>query len=327
MKVITYEQGGYMKKTVLIGVPHHNNLGDHAITIAERKYLKDNFKEYKYYEISEETLETCIEKVKNVINEDDILFLHGGGNLGDEYLYVEEGRRKVIQLFPNNIIVFFPQTMYFSDTKRGKEELEKSKKIYSQHNKLLIIAREDVSYKRMKEEFKNNKIIKTPDIVTYLDKSDKTKQNRDGLLIILRNDVESNLSKEQIDKICLMSKQYFSKIEINDTAKGNGISEKNRDAKIEEMLNKYKKAQLVITDRLHGMIFAAITSTPCIALGNYNHKIKACSKTLEHLGYIQYIEDIDKIEEQIKYLISANFDNYSNEFATEQLKQILEEVF
>lgn len=316
-----------MKKAVLIGVPHHNNLGDHAITIAERKYLKDNFKEYKYYEISEETLETCIEKVKNVIDEEDILFLHGGGNLGDEYLYVEEGRRKVIQLFPNNRIVFLPQTMYFSDTKRGKEELEKSKKIYSQHNKLLIIAREDVSYKRMKEEFKNNKIIKTPDIVTYLDKSDKTKQNREGLLMILRNDVESNLSKEQIDKICLMSKKYFSKIEINDTAKGNGISEKNRDAKIEEMLNKYKKAQLVITDRLHGMIFAAITSTPCIALGNYNHKIKACSKTLEHLGYIQYIEDIDKIEEQIKYLISVNFDKYSNEFATEQLKQILEEVF
>ena len=316
-----------MKKAVLIGVPHHNNLGDHAITIAERKYLKDNFKEYKYYEISEETLETCIEKVKNVIDEEDILFLHGGGNLGDEYLYVEEGRRKVIQLFPNNRIVFLPQTMYFSDTKRGKEELEKSKKIYSQHNKLLIIAREDVSYKRMKEEFKNNKIIKTPDIVTYLDKSDKTKQNREGLLMILRNDVESNLSKEQIDKICLMSKKYFSKIEINDTAKGNGISEKNRDAKIEEMLNKYRKSQLVITDRLHGMIFAAITSTPCIALGNYNHKIKACSKTLEHLGYIQYIEDIDKIEEQIKYLISANFDNYSNEFATEQLKQILEEVF
>lgn len=316
-----------MKKAVLIGVPHHNNLGDHAITIAERKYLKDNFKEYKYYEISEETLETCIEKVKNVIDEEDILFLHGGGNLGDEYLYVEEGRRKVIQLFPNNRIVFFPQTMYFSDTKRGKEELEKSKKIYSQHNKLLIIAREDVSYKRMKEEFKNNKIIKTPDIVTYLDKSDKTKQNREGLLMILRNDVESNLSKEQIDKICLMSKKYFSKIEINDTAKGNGISEKNRDAKIEEMLNKYRKSQLVITDRLHGMIFAAITSTPCIALGNYNHKIKACSKTLEHLGYIQYIEDIDKIEEQIKYLISVNFDKYSNEFATEQLKQILEEVF
>ena len=49
-----------MKKAVLIGVPHHNNLGDHAITIAERKYLKDNFKEYKYYEISEETLNLCL---------------------------------------------------------------------------------------------------------------------------------------------------------------------------------------------------------------------------------------------------------------------------
>ena len=47
------------------------------------------------------------------------------------------------------------------------------------------------------------------------------------------------------------------------------------EEKIEEMLKKYRKCQLVITDRLHGMIFAAITSTPCIALGNYNHKIKS----------------------------------------------------
>ena len=46
-----------MKKAVLIGVPHHNNLGDHAIVLAEREYIKDNFREYKYYEVSEETAE------------------------------------------------------------------------------------------------------------------------------------------------------------------------------------------------------------------------------------------------------------------------------
>ena len=54
-----------MKKAVLIGVPHHNNLGDHAIVLAEREYIEDNFKEYQYYEVSEETAEKCLEKVQS----------------------------------------------------------------------------------------------------------------------------------------------------------------------------------------------------------------------------------------------------------------------
>ncbi len=316
-----------MKKVVLIGVPHHNNLGDHAITIAERKYIEDNFKEYQYYEISEETLERCIDRVKKYICDDDILFFHGGGNLGDEYLYIEEGRRKVVQLFPNNTIIFFPQTMHFSNTEKGEKELEKSRQIYSKHKKLLIIARENVSYQTMKKEFPNNKIIQTPDIVTYLDESDKEESIREGVLIILRNDIEANLSNEQIDNINSIAEKYFSKVEISDTARGEGITEKHRKSKIQEMLDKYKNSQLVITDRLHGMIFAAITSTPCIALGNYNHKIKACSEVLEHLGYIQYVDNIDEIEEKIEYLLSTKFEKYNNDFSITQFEQISKEVF
>jgi len=314
-----------VKKVVLMGVPHHNNLGDHAIVIAERQYLFDNFKDYEYYEISEETLEKCVEKAKKFINNEDILFLHGGGNLGDEYIYVEEARRKVIELFPDNIIVFFPQTMHFSDTEKGRNELQKSKEIYSKHKKLLIVAREDVSYQKMKREFVNNNVIKTPDIVTYLEKTEHN-PNRDGALLILRNDIEANLEKDQIENIEKIVKKYFDKIEYDDTAKGEGISSKHREARIDKMLDKYRAAKLVITDRLHGMIFAAITTTPCIALGNYNHKIEACSKTLEHLEYIKYVNNLDEIEETIKYLLENDFEKYYNDFAVEQFKQIKEEV-
>lgn len=35
---------------------------------------------------------------------------------------------------------------------------------------------------------------------------------------------------------------------------------------------KFRECELVITDRIHGMIFAAITGTPCIALSNYKIK-------------------------------------------------------
>lgn len=314
-----------MKKAVLIGVPHHNNLGDHAIVLAEREYIEDNFKEYYYYEVSEETAEKCLEKVKKHINPEDILFLHGGGNLGDEYLYVEEVRRKVVQLFPNNIIIFFPQTMHFSNTEKGKKELEKSIEIYGKHNKIIMIAREEVSYQNMKKEFSKNNIIKTPDIVTYLNKNG-IDEKRDGALLILRSDIEANLDEEKIKHIEKITKTYFENISYDDTAKGEGILAKYREEKIEEMLKKYRKCQLVITDRLHGMIFAAITSTPCIALGNYNHKIQSCSETLEHLKYIKYVENVEEIEENIKYLLSTKFEKYDNKFAIEQFRKIKEEV-
>ena len=308
-----------MKKAVLIGVPHHNNLGDHAIVLAEREYIEDNFKEYQYYEVSEETAEKCLEKVEKHIHPEDILFLHGGGNLGDEYLYVEEARRKVVQLFPNNIIIFFPQTMHFSNTEKGKRELNKSREIYANHKKLVMVAREEVSYQTMKKEFYENNVIKTPDIVTYLNKNG-IDQKRDGALLILRSDIEANLDEQKIKQIEQTTRKYLKNVVYDDTAKGPGILSKYREEKIEEMLIKYRKCQLVITDRLHG------TSTPCIALGNYNHKIKSCSETLEHLGYIKYVDNVEEIEENIKYLMSNEFEKYDNKFAIEQFKQIKEEA-
>ena len=217
-----------MKKAILMGVPHHNNLGDHAIVLAEREYIEDNFKEYQYYEISEETAEKCLEKVEKHINPEDILFLHGGGNLGDEYLYVEEARRKVVQLFPNNIIIFFPQTIHFSNTEKGRKELEKSRKIYANHKRLVMVAREEVSYQTMKKEFAENNVIKTPDIVTYLNRNGIA-QKRDGALLILRSDIEANLDDEKIKQIEQITMKYFKDVVYDDTAKGPGILSKYRE--------------------------------------------------------------------------------------------------
>ena len=313
-----------MKKVVLMGVPHHNNLGDNAIAYAEKEFIKDYLPEYNYYEISEETIDKCVYKVIDYIDKDSLIFLHGGGNFGDEYLYVEEGRRKVIELFPENTIILFPQTMFFSETKQGKEELEKSKKIYSKHKKLILLARESVSYELMKKEFPNNKVIQTPDIVTYLNKSDNTTK-REGLLFILRNDVERVTTDEQTEYLEKIAEKYFSKIDYKDIARGAPILAKDRDQKLDEMFSRCRHAQLIITDRLHGMIFAAITSTPCIALKSYNHKITSSKDNFKHLGYIRYIEDVKDVEEQIKYLLNTKFEPYDNEFAKNQFIKVIKE--
>ena len=94
-----------LKKIILFGVPTHENIGDAAIVIAEEKFIKDNFKDDEYIRVLDTETDKEIERIKNIINENDIILLHGGGNLGDEYIICEERRRKVIQSFPNNKII------------------------------------------------------------------------------------------------------------------------------------------------------------------------------------------------------------------------------
>ena len=311
-----------MKKVILIGVPRHNNLGDNAIAMAEEKFIKENLTDYKYYEVEEENVDEQLKEIKQNINNEDIILYHGGGNIGDEYLYVEEERRNLIKAFPNNLIIILPQTIYFKD----KKELEKSKEIYGKHPNLVLCAREDTSYNVMKKEFKHNKVIFVPDIVTYLNETKKG-EDRSGLLCIFRNDIEIKMTTEEKQIIKMLSKKYFGKIEYDDTAVGNPIpTSELRKEKLEKMFDKYRRAELVITDRLHGMIFAAITSTPCIALSNYNHKVKDTAKYLNYLGYIRYVENVKELEKNIKELLNTKFLPYDNKELKEKQKEIIKIV-
>ena len=283
-----------MKKVILFGVPTHGNIGDAAIVIAEEKFIRDNLNKYEYIKVLDDETKDKIEEMKNIIKDEDIILLHGGGNLGDEYMICEERRRMVIEAFPNNKIILMPQSIYFNDTEIGKKELENTKKLYNSHKHLTLVAREEVSFNIMKKEFANVNVILTPDIVMYLNKTQNTE----------RHGVESKT--------------------ITDTHLGDAeISCEMREKVVEDKLEEFRKSQLVITDRLHGMIFAAITSTPCIALGNYNHKIESSFEWLRHKEYIKFLKDTKDLEEAIIELKDKNV-NYNNEFAVKEYKQILD---
>lgn len=314
-----------MRKAILFGVPHHSNLGDHAIAIAEEQIIKEKFPEYEYKEVAEENTTKCINKVKEYITNDDILFIHGGGNLGNKYILSENGRREIIKSFPNNIIISFPQTMYFEENDEGIKELQKSKEIYNSHENLYFMAREEVSYKSMKEEFTNSTIFFTPDIVTIL-KMDDTKFQREGVLFIIRNDSEANIDKQFLNTIEQLCKREFQKVEYKDTASSGTIYQHQRQHRLNKMFDNYRKSKVVVTDRLHGMIFAAITGTPCIAIKNYNHKIYSSVKWFEKLPYIKYVSKEDKIEEVEKSIKMFNENTrftYDNNFSID----IFDEVF
>lgn len=314
-----------MKKIIVMGIPHHGNIGDNAIAVAEEQLLSKYFSEYKVYYMQEKYLDMCAKRVKKYINDEDIILLHGGGNIGDTYERPEKGRREVIKLYPNNKIIIFPQTAYFSDTQKGKEELEISKQIYNNHKKLIILAREEKSYNFMKEHFYNAKIYLTPDIVMTLHKPNNIYKNREGVLFLFRTDEEKTLDDRKVKE--LINNKY-TKVTTSDMNLGKGIVKiggKVRDELLESKFNQLKEHKFVITDRLHGMIFAAITETPCIAFGNFNHKISESYKWLENLKYIYYCNNIDDLESQIEKIekLTPEDIKYNNTFAEKCIADIL----
>ena len=315
-----------MRKFIIMGQPLHDNLGDMAIWYAEKKFLGDNFKDTEVISFPEQNLLEEVEKHKDVITDEDVLFMQGGGNLGNQYLNVEGPRREIIRRYPNNPIIMFPQTVHFTDDEEGRREIEKSREVYSSHKNLTMIIREKKSLEIAKEIFPDVKVVFLPDIVTYLYRPGKFE--REGALLVLRGDAEKHTKDEEEIKIKEFLNDNFSKVDQIDISKGKFYDEKYLLDKLFETLDLFSKYKLVITDRLHGMIFSFITKTPCIAMKNYNHKVESFYDWFDEVNYIELSKNVEDLEEKIIKLKDVNTvksnESFQKEFDT--LKNIIKEI-
>lgn len=311
-----------MKKIIIMGIPHHGNLGDNAIALAEEQMVEKYFQNSEVIKLPEKNLIEYAKNIKEDINDEDLILLHGGGNIGDTYMVPEEGRRFIIENFPNNRIIVFPQTAFFD----SEEELEKSKKIYNNHKKLVIMAREEKSYNLMKKVFDKCQIILTPDIVMSMKQT--LNLPRKDILFLFRQDKEQTLKLQEQEKIKEIITEKYGKYILTDMHLGEDVTDMEGEKRINALKDKFEefnKAKLVITDRLHGMIFAAITETPCVVFGSYTHKIIESYKWLKDLGYIEFCDKIELLNEKIEKVVNCNNIKYDNKFAEDEISKVLME--
>ena len=320
------------KKIIYTLVPTHGNMGDQAIALATINYLEENFGDYDIVQIYREETYRYLKAIKKIINKDDVIILHGGGNLGNLYPVEERDRRFIIQHLRKNKIISMTQIMNFSKDSFGKDELNKSRKIYNANENLTIIAREKHSYKLMKENFNSN-IILNPDIVFYLNnKIDCNKFERTNIMTCLRNDKESVLGSNKEKLITDLKRDYGQVVEF-DTVINKTVIKEEREKELNKMFDKFLKAKVVITDRLHGMVFCAITKTPCIVTKSLDHKVTGTYKWIKDLNYIRLVESIEFenikpiIEElnNIKEKNDINFKEMYFDKLTSTLKNIIKE--
>lgn len=296
------------KKIIVTLAADYGNLGDVAITYAQTSFLKENYPDYTIIELPISQTISKLKSLKRVCSSEDVITIVGGGNMGDLYSDIEFLRQLVINEFPKNKIISFPQTIDFSESKKGCKMLNRAQKVYGKHNNLILMAREQFSYEKMKVLFPNCKVILQPDIVMTLDKNIKKVDKRNGILLCLRNDAEVLLQKQDHQAINSAIQLFGKKVSFYDTHihRGN-LSINERENELQKIWNAFRGAELVITDRLHGMIFCYITGTPALVFSNNNHKIKACYSWIKESGNIIFLEDrsTNLIIDSIKTLLTG----------------------
>lgn len=299
-----YEKYRGKKKIIVALAADYGNLGDMAITYAQTRYLKEKYPEYEIIELPISKHFTHLKALRDVCTKEDIITTVGGGNMGDLYDQIEYCRQFIIRKFKGNKIISFPQTIDFSNTNKGDRELSKTIKLYGSHPNLTIVARERISYEKMKEVFSKNRVVLAPDIVMSLNQV-KPEYERENVTLCLRNDNEKNINrkdeKELVDRI---HEEFTSVITYDTHIGGFGYSVQKREEELNKIWNAFKKSKVVVTDRLHGMIFSYITKTPCVVLQNNNHKVKGCYEWIKDCGYIVLCEEnnIEKIISNIYQL-------------------------
>lgn len=319
------------KKVIIALSANYGNIGDMGITIAQEQLLKDAYPNRKILEIPMINFYNYIELLEPFINDNDIITIIGGGNMGNLYPLCEEYRRYIISHFPNNKILSFPQSIDFRHGDNAQFEFQKSINTYSSNKNLTIFAREQTTFDIIKSNFDNETKL-VPDIVLYLKNKITTTSSKENITLCFRDDEEKITKNNIVEEISnLLIKNNMENIFLASTHLGNvTIKTYERKKIFDELLDKFKKSKLVITDRLHGMIFSVITNTPCIAFDNSNKKISSTYNTwLKNNCNVRLVQEYNE-NEILKHinelaLISENSDydfsiNYSPLFDT--LKEV-----
>lgn len=320
------------KRIVILAVPQYNNIGDHAITMAEETFLKTRFPELSYVLVGVIFSKFIYAKVKKLIRPEDIIGIHGGGFLGTLW-GMEPLVRKIISDFPDNDKIVFPQTVYFSSNEEGKRDLEQSIRTYRESN-IRVFVREENSYEFMKNKFFpdiSNRVFLVPDMVLSLPSLAKNKGGS-TVLLCMRNDAEKVIGSDIVKNIKKHVQNADLQVFVTDMCTRFWIPLSLKNRFVMKKMQQFASAKFVITDRLHCMIFCTLVGTPCIAMDNSSKKIKGVyEKWLKNLDYIVFCENendaLSKVDEWIRaYSIKGNqYRSKDLENAFDPLKKELED--
>lgn len=324
--ILSYKVPKHTKNNVYIfGIPTHANIGDQAIAIATREFVNRQLSNKKIVEIPDFAVTKVAKYLKKYDKESRIpvIFL-GGGNMGDSWPQADIYKHEVYKHLPNAIFIQFPQsTSFMANGYNLSLVIDDLKRVDS-----TVISRETLSFDFMKSNFINTNVFLSPDIVLSLNMK-SADYKRKYVTTFFRNDIEKE-PNELIDRVNDYLINHTENLRKSDTVvsgfKGT-ITEKNRQFFFLNKINEFRESKLIVTDRLHGMIFACITGTPAVVFDNSNHKVKFTYQNwLKNVPYIYFAEDdfsLEAVEKQIALFLGSKKD-YEVPIFSKEYKPIID---
>jgi len=250
---------------IYISLINSSNVGDSLIYLAEKEFFSK-----KEINIKLEFKDSQIINKKSINKLPEIpIVVRGGGYFGDVWYESYKVLEYLVENYKDNMIIFMPQSIFFRD----KSKLKKAKIIFDKHKKIIIFARDKISYKLAKKYFKYAKIYLSPDSAFFLTNKLKPskkiyiskKFKKGGILYLNRSDKEKNfgLYSKNILSFDWIYLDLLSRIKYSP------------HRSIQRAIDLFNNKKLIIASRLHGAILASILGKPYILITNNYHKIES----------------------------------------------------
>ena len=215
-----------------------------------------------------------------------------------------------------------PSSIFFSDDKHGRKELNKSKSIYNACSNLTVITRDVFSFEFAKKHFSCH-VLCYPDIVfSLVDSLGLGIKSGIAPLLCLRDDIESKLdypSKINIYNAVVEHSPFFFS---DDTSTGYLIPENSGEAEFRKTLDMFNNSNYIITDRLHGMIISFLLNKKCIVFSNFDKKIEGSFKWIKDSKNIVFISDKKHFSDCFDMFLKKQEEKEKTQFLKESFKKM-----
>lgn len=278
------------RRFILMQTPLHGNLGDHAIALAELNFLAEHFPDVPVVELPGFAFSRQPEAYASLLNaEKDTILITGGGFAGSLWQEEESNIQCILSELHGFRILMLPQTLYYED--ESSPEALSSIHGYASCQTLTFCARESLTLDRLNRLLPNTRSELIPDMVLYSQYTETSKP-RCGIGLCLRQDKESTLDADERKALATGILHSFPNDSPvwTDTVIPQDVSPAKRRETVLAKLDEFAGYRFIITDRLHGMVFAALTGTPCIVLDNCDHKVRGVYDWLKQNRYILYLD-------------------------------------
>lgn len=166
----------------------HQNVGDSLIMKGEFDFLST----IKNARCKEYTTMWSFENRRPAIPKDDLLIMRGSGSFGDIWPTAPDFWKFVMEKYPENPILFMPQTIHFND----EQNLNEMAQLINKHKKVILCLRDKESFAIAQKHFHCDSYL-VPDMAFYMKKNfslDSHTSNSNKTLLVQREDKERKSS-------------------------------------------------------------------------------------------------------------------------------------